>query len=74
MPTPIPAASMLNALGVGEDRLDDVRADEGQREEPQDDARDAGEDLEDRLDDAAHPRLGVLGEIDRAARGRSAPR
>ena len=62
----MPAASEIEALRVGEDRLDDVRADPGQGEEAQHDARDAGQDLQDRLDGAAHPAAGVFGQVDRA--------
>ena len=53
--------------------LDDDRADEREGEEPEHDARDAGEDLEDRLDDPPGARAGVLGQVDRAP-ARPAPR
>ena len=52
----MPAARRLNGVGVREERLDDVRADDQvEGEEAEHDARDAGQDLEDRLDDRCGP-------------------
>ncbi len=47
-------------------RLEDVRSQEVQAEEPEDDGRDPGDRLEHRLDDVAHPWAGVLREEDGA--------
>ena len=55
MPTPMPAAARLKALTSGEQRLEEVRGDHREGEEAEHDARDAGQDLEDRLDDPADP-------------------
>ncbi len=52
--------------GLRKEALDDVRIDDRQGEEPQDDTRDARQDLDDRLDDVARPRGRVLGQVDRA--------
>ncbi len=54
--------------GVEHPDVDDVlqvRRDEGQREVAEDDRRDAGEQLEDRLEHLAQPLARVLGEEDR---------
>ena len=40
---------------------------EGEREEAVDHGRDAGEDLQHRLEDLPDPRVGVLGQVDRRA-------
>ena len=50
-----------------EEVLEDRRGDEGEREVAEDDGRHADQDLEERLDDPAHPRGRVLGEVDRRA-------
>ena len=52
----MPAASRLNALASVKNRLHDVRADETQREEAEDDARDPGQDLQDGLDRCSRTR------------------
>ena len=51
MPTPMrAAAARLNTLGLREQLLDEVGGDHREREEPEHDARDPGQHLEDRLD------------------------
>ena len=65
IPTPSPAAARLNELASSNSGLITRRRQQGQGEEPQDDAGNASEDLEDRLDGPAELRRGVLGEVDR---------
>ena len=68
MPTASPAPAMLNSgVEPGQIVIDERRAQDRQREEAEHDARDRGQDLEDRLDRSAHARARVLGEEDRRA-------
>ena len=73
IPTAIAAAARLKPFAVGTSVWTIVGVDERQGEEAEDDAGDAGQDLEDRLDRAARARAGVLGQVDRRQRCRSAP-
>ena len=67
MPMPRPAASIdFGARRLAEDPVDELGATKLSDEEADDHRRDAGEHLDDRLDDLAHPSRRVLG------RGRSA--
>ena len=65
-----PAAARLKPLAPGTRVWTTYGVDERQREEPEDDARDAREDLEDRLDGAAH----AAGSRTRPGRSRTAGR
>ena len=59
----MPAAAMLNTPDR-EEVLDQIGADPGEGEVAEHHARDAGQHLQDRLEDPPDPRTGVLGEVD----------
>ena len=66
-PRMIPADSALNGVDLDAQELaQDLGREERQREVAEDDRRHAGQHLEHRLDDLAHARRRVLGEVDRA--------
>ena len=65
-PRMMPADRALNWLTSNPSAAEDVRREVGEGEVAEDDGRDAGQRLEDRLDHLAHPRRRVLGEVDRA--------
>ena len=56
-----------------EEAAQDLRREERQREVAEDDRRDAGEQLEDRLDRLADARARVLAQVDRRRRARAGP-
>ena len=65
IPTPSPAAARLNELASSNRGLMTIGVEERQGEEPQDDAGNARQDLEDRLDGPPEAGRGVLGQVDR---------
>ena len=70
----MPGLSALKPLKPGQPLLQE-RGDEGEREEAVDHGRHAGQDLEHRLDDAAHAVGRVLAQVDGAQQaGRARPR
>ncbi len=66
MPTTMAALAALKTCGVGDERLQQRRH-RGEREVAVDHRRDAGQDLQHRLDEPAHALGGVLAEVDGAA-------
>ena len=74
MPTAIPAAARLKALASWNSGLMTAGVSTREGEEAEDDAGDAGQHLEDRLDGPPDAGRGVLGQVDRARPGRPASR
>ena len=62
----MPGRQPVETVDVEPERAEDVGREEREREVAEHDRRDAGQQLEDRLDDLAHPRGRVLGQVDRA--------